>query len=237
MSSTNGLPNRTKLFKRPVLQVSFLIGKMGDNMLRNTKICIIISTIAALIICIMSADGGGINMDKTNAIAIVVALIGVLGSIVVDLIRSKRQSDKIKDGVNDISQDTKDIKPRTQNIEKNTEKIRDSVVEKLVPNLRVISAMSSKIDNIHSEVEYQKRIKSEISVNLTDKDYFVGGIENLYEKIGQLEHQNRELSRQLKKAQEKNRQLEIKIKQMQLTRRQTLNKNVHQELDEMDIEL
>lgn len=151
----------------------------------------ILTTIIALIVLMLGAEGGnGLEgIIITSAVAIGVAILGLIGSVIIAIIQSKKQGDVTLD----VKVDTSDMKPTVTNIREDTSKIRGEVVEKLVPNLQTISTMASKVDSIHSEVEYQKRLKSELSTGLSNKDYLVNGIEKLYERNGQLEKENREL--------------------------------------------
>lgn len=184
-------------------------------MLHNSNFYIIISTVTALAICIMASSAdGGMGMDIASVVAIVVALIGLIGTTIKDLIQSRKQSESIKDGINDVNQDTKDMKPRTQSIEKSTEKIREVVTEKLMLDINRIPAMESKVDEIYTEVEHRKRTRADVSTNVKTKDYFVEGIEQLYAKNGQLESENRELRYQLNQAQEQNQFLSDKLSEL-----------------------
>lgn len=192
-------------------------------MLHNSRIYIIISMLIELVTSLLAFYIlYGENAMNTDSIAILVAVLGLIGTIaggiivaVVEIVKSKKQSGEIREDIGDVKADTADMKPRTGNIERNTEKIRDEVVEKLVPNIQTISSMASKVERIHSEVEYKKRIKSELSTVVQTKDYFVEGIENLYEKNGQLESENKELHYQLNQAQEQNQFLTDRISELE----------------------
>lgn len=192
-------------------------------MLHDSRIYIIISTITGLAICLMAFNvaNGGIDMDTSlvlSLVAVATALIGVIGTGIVEILKSKKQSGEIRDGIGKVKDDTEYMKPKTQNIEELTKKIRDEVVETLVPDMRKISdissSMSTEIRDIYSELDHQKRLKAEISSNVISKDRFVGGIEKLYEKNGQLEIENRELRYQLNQAQEQNQFLSDKINEL-----------------------
>lgn len=148
------------------------------------------------------------DMDVASAVGIIVALIGVLGAAVIDIIKSKKQGDEIKGGVSDIKTDTSAMKPKIDNIDENTKKVRDAVVEKLVPQVKDIAKMSDKIDCVHEDVKYRRRLKDEFSLGLTDKDYFTAGIEKLYERNGFLESENKQLKRKVYEQEEVNIKLQ-----------------------------
>lgn len=165
-------------------------------------------------------------MDTSLVLALVAvgtALIGVFGTGIAEILKSKKQSEEIRKDIGNVQEDTKDMRPRAKNIEVDTKKIRDEVVEKLVPSIQTISVMASKVEDVHKEVEYKNRIKSELSTDLKNKDYFVEGIEKLYEKNGQLESENRELRYQLNQAQEQNQRLSDKLSEVNRELKKQLN--------------
>lgn len=186
--------------------------KERDKMLHNSRICIIISTIVALAICLIAFDAsnGGMDMDKGSIVAIIIAIVGLIGSVLGDLIQSKKQGDV----TTKVHGDTAEMKPQVKNIEKMSGKIPDDVVEKLAPNIQTISSMSSKVDEIYTEIEHRKRTRYELSTVVQTKEYFVEGIEQLYAKNGQLEGENRALRQQLRKAQEQNQFLSDKLSEL-----------------------
>lgn len=181
-------------------------------MLHNSRIYIIVSTITALAIWLIAYNvyDGGIDMDKGSIVAIIIAIVGLIGSVLGDLIQSKKQGDV----TTKVHADTSEMKPQVTNIEKISEKIPDEVVEKLAPNIQTVSSMSSKVDEIYTEVEHRKRTRYELSTVVQTKDYFVEGIEQLYAKNSQLEGENRTLRQQLKQAQEQNQFLSDKLSEL-----------------------
>lgn len=181
-------------------------------MLHNSRIYIIISTITALAIWLIAYNvyDGGIDMDKGSIVAIIIAIVGLIGSVLGDLIQSKKQGDV----TTKVHADTSEMKPQVTNIEKISEKIPDEVVEKLAPNIQTVSSISSKVDEIYTEVEHRKRTRYELSTVVQTKDYFVEGIEQLYAKNSQLEGENRALRQQLKQTQEQNQFLSDKLNEL-----------------------
>lgn len=169
----------------------------------------IIMTIVSIIMYFV----GGNGMD-----ALVAALIGLIGAvisavvtIVMDMRKSRRRSEVIVDEINRTQNDVKGIKtdttvlcPTTENIREDTKIIRAKVTENVVPRLQALSTLSEKIEDIHSEVEYQKRLKAELPTSLQNRDYFLRGIDNLYAVNAQLQAENKELRLALQQEKEKN---------------------------------
>lgn len=68
----------------------------------------------------------------------------------------------------------------------------------------MLSTLSNKIEDIHSEVEYQKRLKAELSASVQNRDYFLSGINKLYAVNARLQAENKELQLALQQEKEKN---------------------------------
>lgn len=169
----------------------------------------IITTIAALIMYFI----GGNSMD-----ALVAAIIGLIGAvisavvtIVIDMRKSRRRSEVIVDEINRTQNDVKEVKtdttvlrPTANNVREDTKIIRAKVTEDVVPRLQMLSTLSNKIEDIHSEVEYQKRLKAELSASVQNRDYFLSGINKLYAMNARLQAENKELQLALQQEKEKN---------------------------------
>ena len=87
--------------------------------------------------------------------------------------------------VSSVKADTSEVKPKVEYIEENTRKIRDEVAEKIVPSLMIASttttSLSSKVDAMYNELDFQKRLRADLSTGIADKDRFMVGIEKLYQ--------------------------------------------------------
>ena len=184
-------------------------------MTNNKHLTNFISTIplygGIIALVILNLSTGGMRKDGQitleNTIAIVVALIAVAGTLIGHLIQFKKDSQKI-DGtradVGNVKADTSEMKPQVGTINKNVEVIKDDVLRNIIPNMDKLKG----VDRLVAEMEYQQRVKAEISADVITKDYFVSGIENLYIKIGSLEEQ-------LKQEREKNLELMLKNNKLQ----------------------
>ena len=85
----------------------------------------------------------------------------------------------IVDEINRTQNDVKEVKTDTTVLrptsEEDTKIICAKVTEDVVPRLQMLSTLSNKIEDIHSEVEYQKRLKAELSASVQNRDYFLSG--------------------------------------------------------------
>lgn len=172
---------------------------------------ILISTCVALSITFF----GGFPMETNATIAIVVAIIGLIGVIIGGIIQAvistkstKRQGDEISKSVNEVKNDTTHLCPKTDNIDKHTEETNKVLTRDLMPNIKKVNSIYNIVDNINKEVEYQQRIKNDLSVSASGKDYFINGIDNLYEENARLNielkktHQELQLTQEQKTRQE-----------------------------------
>lgn len=169
----------------------------------------IIMTIVSIIMYFV--EGNGIDALVAALIGLIGAVISAVVTIVMDMRKSRRRSEVIVDEINRTQNDVKGIKtdttvlrPTTENIREDTKIIRAKVTENVVPRLQALSTLSEKIEDIHSEVEYQKRLKAELPTSLQNRDYFLRGIDNLYAVNAQLQAENKELRLALQQEKEKN---------------------------------
>ncbi|MDR1551037.1 MAG: hypothetical protein LBT06_20965 [Hungatella sp.] len=123
------------------------------------------------------------------------------------------------------------MKPRVSNTDENVKKIRDEVIEKLVPGMKTTDQVGNNlldhVGKLVTELEFQKRLRSELSATLTTPDYLLEGINSIYqenavliqairmkeEQIRDLSRRNRELGNQLDSARKRIRELEPKCDQ------------------------
>jgi len=179
----------------------------------NFLICLLPGTICMIIAEIIACTGG--DSMSGNVIAITVALIGVAANLFILFLQFKKDSNRI----GEVKADTSEMKPRVSNTDENVKKIRDEVVEKLVPGMRASDQAGSKlldhVGKLVEELEFQKRLKSELSGTLSTPEYLLEGINSIYEdnallnqtikekdkRIRELSRVNRELSNRLEIAQ------------------------------------
>lgn len=133
-----------------------------------------------------SYDKGGTSMGTAEVVAIVVAIIGAATGIWAQVVQFKKDGTTIKD----IKVDTTDIRPTAHNIESDVKKIRDEVIEKIVPDMRKLQG----VDLLVEDYKYRERIRLEKSVNC-NKDILQGSIELIFEE-------NAKLTKALKEEQE-----------------------------------
>ena len=122
------------------------------------------------------------NMNTSDWLAIAVALIGVIGALIANLFQLKRDGKTITN----VDRTTSETKPQIKNIAENTQKVRDVITEEIRPEVKQISSANSKLDYITSEIEYQKRIKSDVSSAVSDSAYLIAGINKVYEENARL---------------------------------------------------
>lgn len=176
----------------------------------------------ALSIALSSFFGGNV-MESVNfwkeAIAIVVAILGLIAVIVGNIMTTKRdtknaslQGEETRSAIKEVKVDTSDIKPKINNINENTKETNEIIARKLEP---ILTTSVSKIDALHKDMERKEWLKSQTSVTLYDKDKFMGGIEKLYEENAKLTNENRDLRIQLVESQSRVKSLEAKNKDLQ----------------------
>lgn len=186
----------------------------------------LIGSVIGLLIATLSEEAGkSTKMD----IAVIIAVIGVGGLLLgvtvgnwSQVVLFKKDSNKI----GEVKADTSVMKPKVFNIDDNVKKVRDKVVEKIAPGISNATKSSDKlltdVGKLVTELEFQKRLKSELSGVLATPDYLFEGINCIYEdnallnqtikekerRIRELSKENRELSNRLKMAQKRVRELE-----------------------------
>ena len=171
------------------------------------------------------------NYNLVALCSILAALIGAITTIIIAIIQAKKHGSLV---VN-VKDDTGAMRPKVDNIDENTKKIRDNVVEKIVPELNNFSKISEQINYIENDVRYRQRLQSDVSINLTNKDYLIGGIESVYERNGTLENENRILKRKLFDAQDEIERLKKKNQDLLMTNKE-LAKDI-QQFSQKDVEI
>lgn len=133
------------------------------------------------------------TMENWNWVPITVALIGVAGTLFSNFMHFKKDSHKISE----VKTDTAVIKPAAERTERNVDVIREDVGRNVLPSLTVIKkyseGLNDQVGQLVEELNFQKRLKSELNSNVVNKDYFTTGIDQLYETIVSLEHENDKL--------------------------------------------
>lgn len=140
---------------------------------------------------------GGMNMDTGtiigSAVAIVIALVGAASGIWAQFVLFKKDSGTM----NSIKSDTSEMKPTVNNIDENVKKVRDEVVEAIVPKMTKLEG----IDLLVEDYKYREKIRLEKSVNY-NKDVLKESIEVIFEE-------NAKLTKALKEKEELNEYLVV----------------------------
>lgn len=122
------------------------------------------------------------TMDASNWIAILVAIIGVIGSLIATFIQLRHDGKTISK----IDSTASETKPQIKAIEERTKKVRDVIVEEIRPEVKQLSSANHKLDYITREIDYQKRIKADIGSAVNDSAYLIAGINKVYEENARL---------------------------------------------------
>ena len=148
-------------------------------------ISLIIGVCAALVLTFSNGDDA--SMSQSEIIAIVVALFGVAGALLAQLYQFKKDSNTI----GSVKSDTTGMVPVLNSIEKNTDKLRDKVIEQIAPELqqhhRDSQKMSDEVSLLVDELNYQKRIRAESSGQ--NRDVVVAEIDGVYRENAALKEQ------------------------------------------------
>lgn len=151
------------------------------------------------------------DMNMTQWIALIVALVTVAGTLIAAFWQLKRDGKTI-DG---ISSDTSHMKPQIDQIGKNTERVKDIVIERIQPAMASIEHSGSKIDFIAGEIEYQKRLKKDLSPEFQNRDRILAEIQAVYAKNAALNQQNIDFQNRNLNLMRQNEQLRAQISQLQ----------------------
>lgn len=189
------------------------------------QITVIIGTLVSLSILYFSNSESGIDMEIGSVIAISVAIIGAASGIWMQVIQFKKDSRKL----GEVKEDTGVMKPQVDNINENMKEVKNDIIRTVLPEMKKVSetgaASESGIQKLVEELNFQNRVKNEISTALHNRDYFLSGIDKLYEENGKLSVRVRDLEKetqvqqyQIVKLKEENEKLSQRIKELQPTK-------------------
>lgn len=145
---------------------------------------IIIGTVTAEIY-IFYAYGGRIDMNEVSVVALIVAVLGAASGIWAQVVQFKKDAKRIDDvnsNVGGVKADTSELKPKVTTTDENVKKIRDEVVEKVVPAIGKLNG----VDTLVEAYKIEKAIKENNSPNLYDRDVLKGTIDLVYEENAKL---------------------------------------------------
>ena len=144
-------------------------------------------------------------METTGVIAIAIALLSCAGGIWAQFLQFKKDSATIKD----VKVDTTEMRPTVNHVDENVKKIRDEVIEKIVPDMSKLKGVDLLVD----DYKFRERIRIEKSANMCSKDILQGSIDLIFAE-------NARLNQELIKEREKNQELRF------------LNQDLSQKLEE-----
>lgn len=185
----------------------------------------IIGMILAYIILIMDGTKGELDyMDWGKVIAIIVALIGVAGTIYV----SNRQLKRDGETIAKIYDKAENIKPKMDNVDERTKETNDYLIKQFAVThrdmLKDIETAKNNVEVISDEVKRQKAIREQYDKYI-NKDYLKSGIDKVYEE-------NATLTSHIKELSIKNEELQYKTEILR-----SRNKNLEQENERLQTEV
>ena len=132
-----------------------------------------------------------------DAVAIVIALIGVAGAIWSQVVQFKKDAQRIE-GVNNtassIKSDVSEIKPKVENIDRNCNIIRDDISRCVLPQMNDISNMQSGIAELVEAKHLDDKIKGLVSHTVDNPSYIKNAVDAVYYKNCSLEEEVRKLN-------------------------------------------
>lgn len=154
------------------------------------------------------------NMSK-NTIAIVVALIGVIGSIWSQIIQFRKDAQRIDD-VNktsaSVKQDTIKMEPSVTRIENNTDAMKERMLEDILPQLKAFEGKMNRfeggLDILVKNAEFEEKIRGKVTNTATDPTFIKGAVDVIYEENARLNNQVVTLTNQNILLKSENRRLE-----------------------------
>ena len=185
----------------------------------------IIGMILAYIILIMDGTKGELDyMDWGKVIAIIVALIGVAGTIYV----SNRQLKRDGETITKIYDKAENIKPKMDIVDERTKETNDYLIKQFAVThrdmLKDIETTKNNVEVISDEVKRQKAIREQYDKYI-NKDYLKSGIDKVYEE-------NATLTSHIKELSIKNEELQYKTEILR-----SRNKNLEQENERLQTEV
>lgn len=109
-------------------------------------------------------------------------ILPTVGVIVVAILGLRSGNKRI----DDIGSDTKIILPKTENIEKYTEKTNDIITENVQVKIDSLVSNQSKLDFLFEEASYKKRLENEYA-GVVQRDNVISSVDKLFEENAKLE--------------------------------------------------
>lgn len=188
---------------------------------------IAVSVLDALGYILYKTYGGKEFMGVAETVAICVAVIGAASGIWTQVIQFRKDSGAIKDVKNDVKDvrgdakdirsDIKDVKIDTQKlygIENSLEKVKDNVIEKIVPQI-------NGIEMLVDECKFRQKIKEQGNT-FANEEIFKASIEELFDKNASLMIKVKELNADKKEIINENVNLKAKISNLEIEKEKLL---------------
>lgn len=155
-------------------------------------------------------------------------IVGAILTLIWNLIQSRRDSkgtrEKIeetktdiggvKSDVGSVKADTAAMVPQMSNIEKNTSKIHDKVIEDILPIIPNVKSTADGVQELLKEQEYKKRLQLE---NLkVSREAFLSEAENIFEENAALHEQYRKDQQEIAALHLQNTQLRKQVEDLTL---------------------
>lgn len=184
--------------------------------------CIIVAEVYIFASNKNSDVGGSFTMETGAWIAILVAILGVASGLWAQVVQFKRDArqignvddhvGRVNDSVGNVKEHTSEMKPIVHNVDENVKKIRDQVIEKIVPNLKKLDG----VDTLVHAYNVEQAIKERQSPNLSEKSVLKGTIDLIYDENSKLYKLNLDLQRQNQLLQAENQSMKQTVEQYKL---------------------
>ncbi len=176
---------------------------MGENFRNSSSLIPMwIGILAALFIL-----NGENHMESLSKWTIIVSLLGIFMTGIVGLAQIFRDSSTLKSTKND----TGEIRPNVERIEKTTAKAKDILSETVIPSMAKINENAVKIDSIATSVAHFQWLMENSKTNTLRPEEMLAQISNVYEQKSKLEAKCEVLMIENKRLQERNEKLQADL--------------------------
>lgn len=164
--------------------------------MKNVGIYIMLWCIATAYGLLLYSGSGGDYMGIAEWVAIGVALLGVASGIWMQVVQFKKDAQRI-DGVNktagDVKNDTAEMKPKIENIDKNCFIIKEDIVRNVMPGVNGISWIQGAVTELLEEKHINDTMRNRVSSSVENPLLLQNAITLVYEKNAGLEQEKSEL--------------------------------------------
>ncbi len=173
-------------------------------------------TLAPIVVCIILAYCillGGDSMPTEGWVSILVAIIGVIGTLIVTFIQLKRDGKTI----GSIHTTTAGIDKTVAAVGVRAETIQVGVTT-MGEKVAVIKEQTGKIDSIAKEIEILSRLRSETSNSGVRPDILLASMTTVFEENARLNTQLQDRNKEIRQLQIKISGLEAKVNELENAR-------------------